>query len=124
MALQARADLGDTQVRNSLPDALESRSESVVVAAARAATALFSKDATQNPRADRELRRSLATLAKDQDISRTVRQVALDALEVADDPDLDEVLIAMVRDRGLERTDLLNRVRELLRERGVNVWGA
>jgi HEAT repeat protein len=120
--LRARADLGDTQVSNVLPDAMRSRSEVLVVAAARAAESLFSQDSVRSSGSSRELTGLLAGLAMDRDMSPDVREAALDALEAANDSELDDVLISMVNDRGLERTSLIGHVQELLRERSVNVW--
>ena len=37
----------------------------------------------------------------------------------AEDPQLDRILIAMTRDSRIEQTELLDRVRELMRERKV-----
>jgi HEAT repeat protein len=122
-ALQARADLGDTQVGNVLPDAMSSRSELLVVAAARAAESLFLQDTVRSSGTRRELTGLLAGLAVNRDMSPDVREAALDALEAADDSELDEVLISMVNDRGLERTSLIGHVQDLLRERSINVWG-
>jgi len=122
-ALRARADLGDTQVSIVLPDAMRSRSEALVVAASRAAESLFSQDTVRSSGTSRELVGLLAGLAKDRDMSPDVREAALEALEAADDSDLNEVLISMVNDRGLERTGLMGQVQELLRERSFNVWG-
>ncbi len=122
-AIQARADLGDPRVVSVLPAAMRSRSQALVVAASRAAESLFSQDAVRSGGTSRELVGLLAGLARDREMSPYVREAALDALEAADDADLNEVLISMVNDRGLERTGLMDQVQELLRERSVNVWG-
>jgi len=118
-ALQARADLGDAQLLGLLPNALSSRNEAVVIAAARAAATLLPQQAKQQTRAATDIRRALAAFARDLEAAPAVRQYALEGLIAAEEPQLDEILIAMTRDRGLEETDLLDRVRELMRQKKV-----
>ena len=120
-ALLARADLGDVDVIELLPSALTSRSEPVVIAGARAAARLLRKEDGQDDQIEESIRAALATLARDPEATQAVRRNALEALLVAEDDRLDEVLTAMLRDIRLERTDLLTRVRELLRERKVRM---
>ena len=118
-ALLARADLGDVDVIELLPDALASRSQAVVIAAARAAARLLPEGDGQGN--EEAIRTALAALARDAAATEAVRRKALEALVVAEDDRLDEVLTAMVRDVRLERTDLVTRVRELLRDRKVRM---
>ena len=118
-ALLARADLGDVDVIELLPDALASRSQAVVIAAARAAARLLpERDGQGNEEA---IRIALAALARDAAATEAVRRNALEALVVAEDDRLDEVLTAMLRDVRLEGTELLARVSELLRDRKVRM---
>ena len=120
-ALLARADLGDIDVVELLPAALESRSEALAIAGARAAARLLPKGDSEGNQIEESIRVALATLSKDSEATKAVRRNALEALVVAEDDRLDEVLTAMVRDIRLERTDLLTRVRELLRDRKVRM---
>lgn len=120
-ALQARADMGDLNVIELLPAALSSRSEAVAVAAARAAASVLQQQRGQGGRNEADIRATLATLAQDPVAVQTVRRHALEALVVAEDPQLNEVLIAMVRDIQIEQSNLLTRVRELLRELNVRM---
>ena len=120
-ALLARADLGDVDVIELLPAALASRSETVVIAAARAAAKLLPKGQGQGSPIEEAIRTALATLARNPGATETVRSKALEALAVAEDDRLDEVLVAMLRDIHLEQTSLLPRVRELLRARKVRM---
>ena len=120
-ALLARADLGDVDVVELLPAALASRSEAVVIAAARAAGRLLPKGDGQRNRIEEAIRAALATLARNPEATEAVRRKALEALTVAEDDRLDEVLTAMLRDIRLEQTELLTRVRELLRARKVRM---
>ena len=118
-ALLARADLGDVDVIELLPAALASRSQAVVIAAARAAARLLPEGDGQGN--EEAIRTALAALARDAAATEAVRRKALEALVVAEDDRLDEVLTAMLRDVRLERTELLTRVRELLRDRKVRM---
>ena len=118
-ALLARADLGDVDVIELLPAALASRSEAVVIAAARAAARLLPEGDGQGN--EEAIRTALAALARDAAATEAVRRKALEALVVAEDDRLDEVLTAMLRDIRLEGTEFLTRVRELLRDRKVRM---
>ena len=120
-ALLARADLGDVDVIELIPTALTSRSEAFVIAGARAAVRLLPKEHGLDSRIDETIRAALATLASDPEATEAVRRYALKALVIGEDDRLDEVLIAMLRDVRLEQTDLLTRVRELLRTRKVGM---
>ena len=115
-AILARADMGDANVMELLPVALSSRNDSVAIAAARAATRVLPKGQTGV-----EILTGLATLAQAPESSRTVRRRALEALVSSEDPRLRDVLITMIGDVQIERTDLLTRVRELLRELNVRL---
>lgn len=120
-AIQARADMGDATVIELLPDALSSRNEEVVVAAARAAAKLFPPQRGQGDPAEPAIWSALATLAQDPEAARDVRRHALEALVVTKDSRLDDVLIGMIRDTRIEQAGLLARVRELLSERKVRM---
>ena len=118
-ALQARADAGDTEVLGLLPTALTSRNEAVVIAAARAAAKLLSQQVNEQTQASIDIRRALAAFASDPEAALAIRQYALEGLIAAEDPQLDKILVAMTRDSRIEQTELLDRVRELMRERKV-----
>lgn len=120
-AILARADMGDTKVAGLLTAALSSRSEAVVVAAARAAARVLAQQNVQGSENEADVRTALASLARNPEAVQAVRRHALEALVAADDPRLHDVLIAMVRDIQIEQSDLLIRVRELLRERNVRI---
>ena len=90
-----------------------------MIAAARAAARLLPEGDGQGN--EEAIRTALAALARDAAATEAVRRKALEALVVAEDDRLDEVLTAMVRDVRLERTDLVTRVRELLRDRKVRM---
>ena len=75
----------------------------------------------QESRTEADIRTALATLAQDPEASQAVRRNALEALVAAEDPRLHDVLITMVRDIQIEQSNLLTRVRELLRELKVRM---
>lgn len=114
-ALVARADLGDAAVVELLPTALSSRNEELLVAGAKAAASLLARQAHDGA----EVGEALAALARDPKAAYAARRQALEALVTTDNAMLDEVLVAMIRDIRIERSDFLERVRELLRERSV-----
>ncbi len=118
-ALLARADLGDVDVIELLPAALASRSEAVVIAGARAAARLLPQEHGQGNEVEEAIRGAVVALATDPEASEAVRRNALEALVAAEDGRLDELLTAILRDIRIEQTDLLARVRELLRARNV-----
>ena len=120
-ALQARADMGDIKVIELLPAALSSHSEAVAIAGARAAARVLPQQRGQWSESEADIRTALATLAQDPEAVQAVRRQALEALVAIEDPRMDDVLIAMVRDIRIEQTGLLSRVRELLRERKVRM---
>ena len=106
----ALGDLGEPKALPIVREGLASRSDAVVVAAARAARKLL---AAPEVRAD-EVRDRLAALLADPDASQPVRAAALESLVALDDPRLAGALRPAVRDGGLEGTDLLRRIEEQL----------
>ena len=120
-AILASADMGDMNVAELLPAALSSRSEAVVVAAARAAASVLSQQNVRGSQNEADIRTTLATLAENPEAVQAVRRHALEALVAAEDPRLNDVLIAMVRDIQIEQSNLLTRVRELLHEMKVKM---
>ena len=120
-ALQARCDLGDVKVIELLPAALSSRSEAVAIAAAKTAAKVLPMRRDQGSRTEADIRKTLATLAQDPEAVQAVRRHALEALVATEDPRLHDVLIAMIRDIKIEQTNLLTRVRELLRKLKVRM---
>ncbi|MCZ6617862.1 MAG: hypothetical protein O7E57_06990, partial [Gammaproteobacteria bacterium] len=120
-ALQARADMGDVAVIGLLPTALSSHNQGIAVAGARAAARVLSQQRGGGNPAATDVRKALGTLARDPGAVQAVRHLALEALVTADDPQLHDVLIVMVRDFQLERSTLMTRVRELLRDRKVRM---
>ncbi len=119
-ALQARADMGDEGVIELLPAALSSRSETVVLAATRAAATLLPQRPAEQIK--NAITTALVTLAEDPESVQAVRMYSLEALVATDYSLLNDVLVAMVRDIRIEQTSLLPRVRVLLEEREVKMW--
>jgi HEAT repeat protein len=116
-ALIALGDLGEPKALPAVQEGLTSRSEEIVVAAARAAGKLIKKvgnDAT-------ELRAALAVLLADSSATEPMRAAALESLVLIEDPRLNTALASAVTDAGLEDTPLLARIEELLRERKVRL---
>ncbi|WP_406698878.1 HEAT repeat domain-containing protein [Singulisphaera sp. Ch08] len=112
--------LGDLHINKALPlvlDSLGSRNDLVVVAAARAAAKLL---ADPEARSD-EVRDRLAALVADSDSSQAVRKEALESLVVLNDPRLATTLVVAARDGGLEGSELLQRVEELLATRKIKL---
>jgi hypothetical protein len=120
-ALQALADMGNLKVIELLPAALSSHSEAVAIAGARAAAVVLPRQQSRGSRTEADVRKALATLAQGPETVQAARRYALEALVAAEDPQLHDVLIAMVRDIHIEQTDLLTRVRELLVELKVKM---
>jgi HEAT repeat protein len=116
-ALIALGDLGELQALPAVREALESRSEEIVVAAAQAAGKLIKKTGTDA----RELRDMLAALLTDSSATERMRIAALESLLLIDDPRLNAALASAVNDAGLEGTYLRGRIEELLRERKVRL---
>jgi HEAT repeat protein len=116
LAAPALIALGDLEEAKALPivlDALGSRSDEVVVAAARAARKLL---AAPEARSD-EVRDRLAALVADADASQAVRAAALESLVSSQDPRLGTALVAAAGDGGLEGSELMRRIEELLAAR-------
>jgi HEAT repeat protein len=108
--------LGDLKEPRALPlvrAGLVSRSDEVVIAAARAARKLL---AVSGARAD-DVRDELAALLSDVHASMPVRQAALETLVGLDDPRLARALKSAVRDAGLEGSPLLQSIEERLAAR-------
>lgn len=120
-ALIARADIGDADVVELLPAALSSRSQRLAIAAATAAARILPRQRNEVSPAEAAVRGSLAMLARDPEAVRPLRREALEALVAAEDPQVDDVLVAILRDTRIGQTDLLVRVRELMRERKVRM---
>lgn len=116
-ALIALGDLGEPQVLPAAREALASRSEQIVVAAAHASGKLLKKTGADA----KELRDMLAALLADSSATQRMRTAALDSLLLIDDPRLNAALAAAVTDASLEATDLMERIERLLRERMVRL---
>jgi hypothetical protein len=116
-ALVALGDLGEVKAVPKVREGLASRNDHIVHASARAAGKLL---AVPGVKAD-ELRDQLAALLADADASQGLRLLALQALLTAKDPRLDKVLQTVVRDAGLEGTELMVRTEWLLRQRKVKL---
>ncbi|MEX2343332.1 MAG: HEAT repeat domain-containing protein [Steroidobacteraceae bacterium] len=116
-ALIALGDLGERQALPAVREGLTSRSEAIVVAAARAAGKLTKKVGSDTT----ELRDALAALLVDSSATEQMRAAALESLVLIDDPRLNAALASAVTDAGFEGTTLLQRIEELLRERKVRL---
>ncbi len=112
-ALLALADLGTAEALPIVAEALNSRRDTVVLNAARAAVTLLRKPALN----DDKVRDRLASLLADADASFDVRNAALDALVSLDDPRLLAALNAAARDVNLEGTPLLVKIEAALERR-------
>ncbi len=116
-ALIALGDLGESKILPALREALASRGEEIVVAAALASGKLIKKTGADAI----ELRETLAALLSDSSATEPMRTAALESLLLIDEPRLDLALAAAATDSGLETTSLLQRVEELLRARMVRL---
>jgi len=116
-ALIALGDLGELQARPAVREALASRSEVIVAAAAQSAGKLIKESGADA----KELRDALAALLADSSATQQMRVAALESLLLLDDPRLNAALAAAATDAGLEGTDLLERIEVLLRERKVRL---
>jgi hypothetical protein len=108
--------LGDLKELRALPlvrAGLVSRSDEVVIAAARAARRLLE---VPGARAD-DVRDELATLLSDVHANQPVRQAVLQTLIGLDDPRLPRAIKRAVRDAGLEGSPLLQSIEERLAAR-------
>jgi HEAT repeat protein len=112
-ALIALADLKETQVLGAVREGFSSRSDEVAAASARAAGKLL---ALPKVEAD-DIRDRLASLLSDSDAAQSARSAALDSLVALNDPRLDHALAAAVTDAGLERTELMARIEQTIKER-------
>lgn len=110
-ALLALADLGDPRAVPLLRGALDSRSDRLATAAARA-SALLLQGRPDDPIADR-----LAEILADSQASPDLRSAALDALLALDSPALHQGLPPALRDAGLEGSPLQHRLELLARDR-------
>ncbi len=102
-ALIGLGDLGSAQARPIVHEALASRRDEVVIAAARAAAKLLARPGPGGE----GIRNRLAALLADVDASLPVRQAALESLVALDDPRLGPALAAVARDANLEGSPLL-----------------
>jgi len=116
-ALIALGDLGEPQALPAVREALASRSEEIVVAAAHASGKLLKKTGADA----KKLRDTLAALLADSSATQRMRTAALDSLLLIDDPRLNAALAEAVTDASLEGTNLLERIEELLRERKLRL---
>jgi HEAT repeat protein len=117
LAASALIGLGDLGTAEALPivrEALNSRRDEIVIAAARAATRLLARPALK----DDAIRDRIAALLADADASATVRQAALEALVALNDPRLAPTLALLDRDTNLEGTPLLKEVEQVITKRG------
>jgi hypothetical protein len=112
-ALLALADLGAAEALPIVADALNSRSDAVVLNATRAAVTLLRIPALK----DDKVRDRLASLITDADASLEVRTAALDALISLNDARLLAALNAAARDVNLEGTPLLAKIEAALETR-------
>ena len=112
-ALIGLGDLGSSEAIPIVRDALSSRSDELVIAAARAAAKLLARPGISSD----QVRDRLASLLADADASPAVRQAALDALTALHDTRLTKALEAAARDANLEGSPLLEQVEHLLATR-------
>ncbi len=114
-AIFALADLGDSRLVPVLGEAFSSRSDQIVITAARATGVLLSH---ADVHAD-ALRDRLADLLADPEASQVARIVALESLVKLDDGRLDRALAIAVRDGRMEGSPLLAQVEQQLLSRKV-----
>ena len=112
-ALIALADLGDQAAPAKTAEALNARSDAIVIAGAASARRLLARADFTAP----AMRDQLAGLLADSSASEQARHAALDALLALRDPRLDRALITAASDANLEQTDLLTQIERHLRER-------
>lgn len=112
-ALIALGDLGEANSLANLRVAFDSRNDEMVTAAARAAGKLL---ALPSVKAD-DLRDRLVALLVNASAPQATRAAALDALLALNDGRLNNALGVVVRDAGLEGSDLLRRIEALVIER-------
>ena len=112
-ALVGLGDLGSPEALPIIREALNSRRDPVVIAAARAATELLARPEFK----DEGIRDRLAALLADADASPSVRHSALRALAVLGDSRLGATLTRVARDANLENTPLLSEIELTLSKR-------
>lgn len=120
LAAPALIALGDLKVATALPivlDALGSRNDDGVVAAARAAQKLLAVPENRVKLGSDEVRDRLAALLADSDASQAVRSAALESLVSLNDPRLGKALVTAASDGALEGSELMQRMEELLAHR-------
>jgi hypothetical protein len=105
-ALIGLGDLGSAEALPIVREALASRRDEIVIAAARAAAMLLVRPELK----DDGIRDRLAALLADPDASPPVRQSALRALVALDDSRLGATLATVAHDANLEGTPLLDEV--------------
>ena len=110
-------DLGEVKALPRIREALKSRNDHIALASIRAATKLVP---LANEKTD-DVRDQLAALLADADANQGLRLAALEALLALKDTRLDRTLDLVVRDAGLEGSNLLERTETLLRERKVKL---
>jgi HEAT repeat protein len=117
-ALIALGDLREPQGVNHVRKGFSSRSDAIVTASARAAGKLLA----ELPQAEtNDIRDALKQLIADPRANIDARNAALESLVTLNDQGLNQALVSAVKDGGLENTDLLRRVEELLRKRKVKL---
>jgi HEAT repeat protein len=116
-ALIALGDFRDPRALALIRAGLASRNDEMLAASARAAGNLLAV-----PGADADhIRTQLASLLSDPGAPQEARGAALDSLLALNDPGLDTALAKSVRDAGLEKSDLLDRIEKALRDRKVKL---
>jgi HEAT repeat protein len=116
-ALIALGDLHEAKALEIARAGFLSRDPEIVTASARAAGKLL---ALGDMKAD-DVHDQLALLLADPRSPEEARAAALEALFVLNDRRLDATLAQAVRDAGLEGTELLGKIEELLRKRNVKL---
>ena len=116
-ALIGLGDMGSAEALPIVREALRSRADAIVIAAARAAAKLLARPGLK----DDGIRDRLAALLADSDASPSVRHYALRALAALDDSRRDVTLALVARDANLENTPLLAEVERALSHRAQKV---
>jgi hypothetical protein len=114
-ALIALGDLHETKALDISRTGFASRNPERLAASARAAGNLAALPGISAG----DVRDDLATLLVDSSAWQAARFAALNSLLALNDPRLDGALALAVRDAGLEKSDLLNKVEEQLCHRKV-----
>ena len=112
-ALVGLGYLGSPEALPIVQEAIGSRSEALVIAAAQAAARLLARPELKSE----PIRDRLAALLADADASAAVRNAALEALVALNDPRLVPTLSAVARDANLEGTPLFIQVESELAKR-------